>query len=92
MRRRRTMGLSPRDQGVLDIERRWGAGQDSQGAKFAEARHRLGLDPGGYTLVLKALVDDPAAHAHDSETVERLRAVRDGHARATQDLFGLGAR
>lgn len=76
MPRRRTVGLSNRDKGVIDLEREWGQGQQVQEYKLEAAEKNLGLTPGGYALVLNGVIDDPAALEYDPETVQRLRAVR----------------
>lgn len=75
--RRRPRPLSDRDRSVLELERQWGAGPEHQSRKLAEAAEQLGLDRTGYALVLRALLDDPAAYAHDPQTVDALRGVRD---------------
>ncbi|MFC9672066.1 DUF3263 domain-containing protein [Streptomyces sp. NPDC056637] len=66
--------LSPREQGVLALERR---GWASAGAKERAVREELGLAPVRYYQLLNALLDDPRALAHDPVTVNRLRRVRD---------------
>lgn len=72
---RETSGaLSPREQGVLALERR---GWASAGAKERAVREELGLAPVRYYQLLNALLDDPRALAHDPVTVNRLRRVRD---------------
>ncbi|WP_226347041.1 DUF3263 domain-containing protein [Agilicoccus flavus] len=76
IRRRSRPALSRRDQGVLDLERRFGHAAATADMKFAEAERTLGLTRAGYMLVLTALVEDPAAQAHDPETIAKLRAVR----------------
>ena len=76
MPRRRTTGLSGRDKAVIDLEREWGQAPGAQAYKFDAAQRDLGLSPGGYALVLRALVDDPLAYAYDRETVTRLRSMR----------------
>lgn len=76
-RRRRTVRLSDRDRQVLDLERKWGSGPTSQEQKLHEAAELLDLTPAGYSLILRALIDDPAAHAHDPETIGTLRSMRD---------------
>lgn len=73
--RRRATGLSNRDRAVIDLEREWGQAPQVQDYKN-EAAKNLGLTPGGYALVLNALLDDPAAMEYDSETIGRLRQVR----------------
>ena len=87
-RRRRPLTLSERDRTVLEIERKWGAGPTSQQEKLDEARERLELSASGYSLVLRSLIDDPAALEYDRETISRLRAVRDLHSGAGWMLPG----
>lgn len=73
----RRPALSERDRGVLEIERRWGPGPSALEHKLTHARDHLGLDAGGYALVLNGLIDDPAAFTHDPRTITRLREMRD---------------
>lgn len=68
------VALSPREQGVLALERR---GWASAGAKERAVREELGLAPVRYYQLLNALLDDRRALAHDPVTVNRLRRVRD---------------
>jgi Protein of unknown function (DUF3263) len=68
------VGLSPREQGVLALERR---GWASAGAKERAVREELGLAPVRYYQLLNALLDDPRALAHDPVTVNRLRRIRE---------------
>lgn len=77
-RRRTAVGLSARDRGVLELERKWGQSVAMREAKLEEARVRLGLSPSGYMLVLTSLIDDPMARAEDPEIVARLRQARGG--------------
>ncbi|GAB97468.1 hypothetical protein BJY21_001041 [Kineosphaera limosa] len=76
-RRPRKRGLSARDREVLEIEREFGASPEVWPRKAAEAHHRLGLTPNGYTLVLRGLVDDPQAHAAAPDVIDELRRLRD---------------
>ena len=78
IRRRRTPALSSRDQGVIDLERKYGSAAITATMKFEEAERTLGLNRVGYALVLKALLDDPIAHEYDPETIGRLRAAAAG--------------
>ncbi|TDC23711.1 DUF3263 domain-containing protein [Streptomyces sp. 8K308] len=66
-------GLSARDRAILAVER---ASWPRAGAKERVIRERLGLSPTRYYQLLNALLDDPAALAHDPVTVNRLRARR----------------
>ncbi|MDO5698189.1 MAG: DUF3263 domain-containing protein [Dermatophilus congolensis] len=76
-RRRRTAQLSDRDRMVIDLERKWGSGPSAQEQKLIEAEEQLDLSPAGYSLILRALIDDPAAYAHDPQTIGTLRSMRD---------------
>ncbi|MFI1796887.1 DUF3263 domain-containing protein [Streptomyces sp. NPDC020379] len=67
-------GLSGRDRDVLALERRTWPGP---GAKERAIREDLGLTPTRYYQLLNALLDDPAALAHDPVTVNRLRRLRE---------------
>ncbi|MCF3964048.1 DUF3263 domain-containing protein [Streptomyces fuscigenes] len=69
-------GLTARDREVLALERRPWSGP---GAKERAIRERLGMSPTRYYQLLNALLDDPAAAAHDPVTVNRLRRVRQSH-------------
>ena len=61
-------------QAVLDLEaQRW----KYAGAKDAVIRDRLGLSATAYYARLNQVLDDPAAMAHDPQTVNRLRRLRD---------------
>jgi hypothetical protein len=67
--------LSERDRAVLALERRgWPPGG---GTKERVIRERLDMSPTRYYQLLNALLDDPAALAHDPVTVNRLRRLRD---------------
>ncbi|WP_329460267.1 DUF3263 domain-containing protein [Streptomyces sp. NBC_01497] len=68
--------MSERDRAVLALERRSWAGP---GAKERAIREQLGMSPTRYYQLLNALVDDPAATAHDPVTLNRLRRVRQAH-------------
>ncbi|MEV6674104.1 DUF3263 domain-containing protein [Streptomyces sp. NPDC051162] len=70
----REPGLSARDRDVLALERRTWPGP---GAKERAIREDLGLTPTRYYQLLNALLDDPAALAHDPVTVNRLRRLRE---------------
>ncbi len=65
--------LSERDRGVLDFERQW---WKYAGAKEQAIRELFDLSPARYYQVLNALLDDPAALAHDPMLVKRLRRMR----------------
>jgi hypothetical protein len=65
--------LSPRERAILAFEREWWKYAD---AKDAAARARLGLAPQEYYRALNAIIDQPAALAHDPLLVRRLRRQR----------------
>ena len=68
-------GLSEQDRAVLAWERRgW---PPAAGTKERVIRERLEMSPTRYYQVLNALLDDPAALAHDPVTVNRLRRLRE---------------
>lgn len=66
--------LSTRELAVLALERRR---YRNQGAKEQAVRDELDLSATRYYQVLNALLDDPAALAHDPVLVGRLRRLRD---------------
>ncbi|WP_256105170.1 DUF3263 domain-containing protein [Streptomyces sp. ODS05-4] len=65
--------LTDRDRAVIALERLSWPGP---GAKERAIRERLDLSPTRYYQLLNALLDDPAALAHDPVTVNRLRRLR----------------
>jgi hypothetical protein len=65
--------LSPRERAILTFEREWWKYAD---AKDAAARAKLGLNPEEYYRALAAIIDQPAALAHDPLLVRRLRRQR----------------
>lgn len=65
--------LSERDQNVLAFERQW---WKYAGAKEQAIRELFDLSPARYYQVLNALLDEPAALAHDPMLVKRLRRMR----------------
>lgn len=67
-------GLSELQLAVLALERRR---YRHQGAKEQAVRDELDLSATRYYQVLNALLDDPAALAHDAVLVGRLRRLRD---------------
>lgn len=76
--RREEHGLSERDQQILDFERRWWR---YPGSKEQAVRDTFGLTATRYYQVLNALIDRPAALAHDPILVRRLRRRRSGRQR-----------
>jgi hypothetical protein len=66
--------LSDRDIQILKFERSWWrhAGQKEQAI-----RKEFGLSSARYYQVLSALIDSPAALAHDPMLIKRLQRMRD---------------
>lgn len=65
--------LGPRERAVLDFEsRRF----KNAGRKDQAVRDELGISPTQYFQILNALLDDPAALAHNPTLVARLRRLR----------------
>ena len=75
----RTGGLSERDEQVLAFERQW---WKYAGAKESAIRELFDMSATRYYQVLNALIDDPAALAHDPMLVKRLRRLRSSRQRA----------
>ena len=76
---RGTSGLSERDERVLEFERQW---WKCAGAKEQAIRELFDMTATRYYQVLNALIDDPAALAHDPMLVKRLRRMRSSRQRA----------
>jgi len=72
-------GLSERDQQVLAFERQW---WKYAGAKEQAVRELFDMSATRYYQVLNALIDNPAALAHDPMLVKRLRRLRASRQRA----------
>ncbi|MCL2467841.1 MAG: DUF3263 domain-containing protein [Micrococcales bacterium] len=72
-------GLSPRDQQILAFERQWWR---YAGAKEQAVRELFDMSATRYYQVLNALIDEPAALAHDPMLVKRLRRLRTSRQRA----------
>lgn len=66
-------GLSERDEQVLAFERQW---WKYAGAKEQAIRELFDMSATRYYQVLNALIDSPAALAHDPMLVKRLRRMR----------------
>jgi hypothetical protein len=79
--------LSERDRAILDFERQW---WKYAGAKEQAIRDSLGMPATRYYQVLNALIDRPAALAHDPMLVKRLRRLRSARhgARSAERLSG----
>ena len=71
--------LSERDQQVLAFERQW---WKYAGAKEQAVRELFDMSATRYYQVLNALIDSPAALAHDPMLVKRLRRMRTSRLRA----------
>jgi hypothetical protein len=74
-----TDGLSERDEQVLAFERQW---WKYAGAKESAIRELFDMSATRYYQVLNALIDDPAALAHDPMLIKRLRRMRSSRQRA----------
>nr|WP_237689026.1 DUF3263 domain-containing protein [Cellulomonas fulva] len=72
-------GLTERDAAILAFERQW---WKYAGAKEQAIRELFDLSATRYYQVLNALIDDPAALAHDPMLVKRLRRMRSSRQRA----------
>ncbi|MCI0685774.1 MAG: DUF3263 domain-containing protein [Sporichthyaceae bacterium] len=59
---------------ILELEAAW---YRHPGAKDAAIRERLGISPVRYHQLLAALLDNPAALAHNPVLVNRLRRLRE---------------
>lgn len=71
--------LEERDRAILDFERQWWR---YAGAKEQAVRDLFGMSATRYYQVLNALIDRPAALAHDPMLVKRLRRLRASRQRA----------
>ncbi|MBC7291570.1 MAG: DUF3263 domain-containing protein [Actinotalea sp.] len=71
--------LSERDQQILAFERQW---WKYAGAKEQAVRELFEMSATRYYQVLNALIDSPAALAHDPMLVKRLRRMRTSRQRA----------
>jgi hypothetical protein len=72
-------GLSERDRQILAFERQWWR---YAGAKEQAIRELFEMSGTRYYQVLNALIDRPAALAHDPMLVKRLRRLRSARQRA----------
>ena len=66
-------GLSERDRAILAFERNW---FKLQGAKEQAIRETFDMGSSRYYQLLNALIDTPAALAHDPMLVKRLQRLR----------------
>ena len=71
--------LSQRDREILEFERQW---WKYAGAKEQAIRELFDMSATRYYQVLNALIDNPAALAHDPMLVKRLRRLRSSRQRA----------
>lgn len=81
--------LSDRDRGILDFERDW---TRSAAAKDEAVLAQFGLSLARYYQLLNAVIDSPAAIAHDPLLVRRLQRVRDTRASARIMVPATGSR
>jgi hypothetical protein len=79
--------LSERDEQVLAFERQW---WKYAGAKEQAVRELFDMSATRYYQVLNALIDDPAALAHDPMLIKRLRRMRSSRQRARTSARRLG--
>lgn len=75
--------LTDQQRAVLDFERQW---WKYSGAKETTIRERFDMSATRYYQVLNALIDEPAALAHDPMLIRRLRRLRDARARRRSSL------
>ena len=81
--------LSERDQEILAFERQW---WKYAGAKEQAVKELFGMSATRYYQVLNALIDSPAALAHDPMLIKRLRRMRTSRQRArTARRLGIDA-
>ena len=71
--------LSERDEQILAFERQW---WKYAGAKEQAVRELFEMSATRYYQVLNALIDSPAALAHDPMLIKRLRRLRSSRQRA----------
>jgi hypothetical protein len=83
------MGLSERDQAILDFERSWWA---VPGSKEDAIRARFALSAGRYYQLLSGLLDSREAEDYDPLVVRRLRRSRDERRRARYQGRSAGGR
>lgn len=74
-----TVALTQRDEQILAFERQW---WKYAGAKEQAIRELFEMSATRYYQVLNALLDSPAALAHDPMLVKRLRRMRSSRQRA----------
>ena len=72
-------GLSDRDRQIIAFERQW---WKYAGSKESAIKELFDMSSTRYYQVLNALIDNPAALAHDPMLVKRLRRMRASRQRA----------
>ena len=72
-------GLSDRDRQIIAFERQW---WKYAGSKESAIKELFDMSSTRYYQVLNALIDSPAALAHDPMLVKRLRRLRSSRQRA----------
>lgn len=72
-------GLSDRDRQIIAFERQW---WKYAGSKESAIKELFDMSSTRYYQVLNALIDNPAALAHDPMLVKRLRRLRSSRQRA----------
>lgn len=73
------MGLTEREQRIIDFERSWWA---EPGPKEAAIRERFDMSPTRYYELLAGLIDSTEALAYDPLVIRRLRRLRDRRRKA----------
>ena len=76
-------GLSDRDRQILAFERQW---WKYAGSKESAIKELFDMSSTRYYQVLNALIDNPAALAHDPMLVKRLRRLRSSRQRARSEI------
>lgn len=71
---RESATLTGRDTAILEFEHEWWR---HGGAKEEAIRRDFGVSPARYYQLLNALIDSPAAIAHDPMLVRRLQRIRE---------------
>jgi Protein of unknown function (DUF3263) len=71
---RALMGLTARDQSIIDFEREWCV---LPGRKTTAIRDRFGMSTSSYYRELRRLLERPDALSYDPLTVKRLQRRRD---------------
>ena len=85
----RRVGLSNRDQAILDFERTWWS---QPGSKDSAIRARFDLSATRYYQLLTALLDSEEAEIYDPLVIRRLRRVRELRRKARFEGRSAGGR